>query len=152
VAISITRTTGVVFVPKADTVLSGTDPISGREIRLFDTDQFHQDMRSDDETEEGRAWPITHLYNASVTLAGVVFEPQLEMVNSYQVEFEDTGTPYRVVFTNTNNNIAEFSVINCVSIQPQNAAAASPGQADRIATAVWANNLALTLLKWIGLR
>jgi len=149
-AISVTWTTGVVFVPKADTVLVGTDPISGREIRQFDTDLFHQNLRKAEETEEGRAWPLTHMYNAIVILGGVTYEPQMEMVNNYQTEFE-AGT-YRVVFTNTNNNIADFSVINGVSIQPQNAAAASPGQASAVADAVWLNGLALTLLKWIGLR
>ncbi len=121
-AISIDWPTGVIFVPKADTVLAGTDPISGREIRSFDTDQFHEDLRDEEETVAGRAWPLTHSYNAAVVIDGVAYAPQLTMVNNYQVEFESVGTPWRVIFTSTNNNIASFSVVNDVSIQPGNSA------------------------------
>lgn len=119
-AISVTWPTGVIFVPQADTVLVGTDPISGREIREFDTDQFHENLRSEEETVAGRGWPITHLYNADVALGGVVYAPQFIMVNNYQVEFEQVAQPWRVIFTGTNNNIADFSVVNNVSIQPGN--------------------------------
>lgn len=119
-AISVDWPTGVISVPKADTTLTGTDPISGREIRSYNTDLFHEALRDAEETVAGRAWPITHTYDASSVLGGIVFAPKLEMVNSYQVEFENGS--YRVVFTSTNNNIAEFSVINDVSIQPGNSA------------------------------
>lgn len=121
-AISVNWVTGVVSVPKADTTLTGTDPISGREIRSFDTDQFHVNLRIAEDSLEGRSWPLTHQYNAESTLGGTIYAPQLIMVNSYQVEFEATVTPWRVVFTSTNNNIADFSVVNHVSIQPGNSA------------------------------
>ena len=121
-AISVDWPTGVITVPKADTVLVGTDPISGREIREFDTDAFHEDLRSEEETVAGRAWPITHQWNSAVSLGGVTYAPQFIVVNDYQIEFEEVMTPYRVVFTSTNNNIADFSVVNNVSIQPGNSA------------------------------
>lgn len=121
-AISVDWPAGVISVPKADTVLTGTDPISGREIRSYDTDAFHEALRDAEETAAGRAWPLTHLYNAASTLGGVTYAPQLILVNDYQVEFESVGTPWRVVFTSTNNNIADFSVVNDVSIQPGNSA------------------------------
>lgn len=121
-AISVDWPTGVISVPQADTTLIGTDPISGRQIRSYDTDLFHEALRDAEETVDGRAWPITHLYNAEATLGGVTFAPQLILVNGYQVEFESVGTPWRVVFTSTNNNIADFSVVNDVSIQPGNSA------------------------------
>ena len=119
-AISVDWPAAVVLIPKADTVLVGTDPISGREIRSFDTDAFHEELREQEESEAGRAYPITHLWNAEVSLGGVNYNPQFLTVNNYQFEFED-GT-YRVVFTNTNNDIADFSVVNNVSIQPGNSA------------------------------
>ena len=118
--ISVDWPTGVITVPKADTVLTGTDPISGREIRSYDTDAFHLEMRQAEETEAGRAWPRTHDYNAAVTLGGANYSPQVIMINNYQVKFENGS--YRVVFTSTNNNIADFSVVNDVSIQPGNSA------------------------------
>lgn len=119
-AITIDWVTGVVSVPKADTTLTGTDPISGREIRSFDTDQFHVDLRIQEDSLEGRTWPVTHDYNSDATFGGATFAPQFILKNSYTVEFED-GT-YRVVFTSTNNNIADYSVVNNVSIQPGNSA------------------------------
>ncbi len=119
-AISVDWPTGVITIPKADTVLVGTDPISGREIRSYDTDAYHEELREQEETVAGRAWPITHLWNAAQSLGGVTYAPQFITVNNYQHEFED-GT-YRVVFTSTNNDIADFSVVNNVSIQPGNSA------------------------------
>ena len=119
-AISVDWPAGVITIPKADTTLVGTDPISGREIREYDTDAYHEELREQEETVAGRAWPITHLWNAEVSLGGVLYAPQFLTVNNYQHEFED-GT-YRVVFTSTNNDIADFSVVNNVSIQPGNSA------------------------------
>ena len=121
-AISVDWPNGVVFIPKADMPLVGTDPISGREIRELDTDQFHEDLRSQEETVDGRAWPLTHQWNAVSDLSGDLYAPQLKMVNNYQVEFEEDVVAYRVKFTNSNNNIASFSVVNNVSIQPGNSA------------------------------
>ena len=41
------------------------------------------------------------------------------MINGYTVEFENTGTPYRISFSESNNNIADVTVVNAnVSIQP----------------------------------
>lgn len=113
-AISVDWPTGVISVPKADTVLIGTDPISGREIRTFDTVQFHVDLRILQDTVDGRVWPRTHGYSETQ------FAPDLTMTSYFTVEFED-GT-YRVSLIKTNNNIADVSVINQVSIQPNNSA------------------------------
>lgn len=144
-AITIDWVTGVVSVPKADTTLTGTDPISGREIRSFDTDQFHVDLRIQEDSLEGRTWPVTHDYNSDATFGGATFAPQFILKNSYTVEFED-GT-YRVVFTSTNNNIADYSVVNNVSIQPGNSAGLQtvatgsgvlPSDVTDISDAVWA--------------
>ena len=120
-SLSVNWPTGVITVPKADTVLVGTDPISGRQIRSYNSDTFRRELRDLEDDEAGRVFDRTHDYNPAVTLGGVVYAPQL-IVNSayYTVEFED-GT-YRVSLQGTNNNIADVSVINSVSIQPNNSA------------------------------
>jgi hypothetical protein len=120
-AVSITWETGIISVPKADTVLIGTDPASGREIRTYDTDQFHKELRALLESQAGRPFPNTHTHDPQTTIDGVTFAAKI-IINDgyYQVEFEN-GT-YRVVFINTNNNIATVSVVNSVSIAPTNSA------------------------------
>lgn len=120
-SLSVNWPTGVITVPKADTVLVGTDPISGRQIRTYNSDTFRRELRDLEDDEAGRAFSRTHDYNPQVIFGGVTYAPQLK-VNSayYTVEFED-GT-YRVSLQGTNNNIADVSVINSVSIQPNNSA------------------------------
>lgn len=152
-AITVTPQTGVILVPQADTVLSGTDPISGRQIRTFDTDQFHEDLRDWEESVEGRAWPLTHTWNSTVTIDGVPYAPQFELVNNYQVEFEEVASPWRVILEGSNNNIASFTVVNDVSIQPTNSAGLiGVGSPTDISNSVWGDSRALTLAKWLGLR
>lgn len=120
-AISVNWVTGVISVPKADTVLVGTDPVSGREIRTFDTEQFHKDLRVEEESEDGRpGFPITHSYDSASTIDGVLYAAKFTLNDYYSVEFEDGS--YRVVLQNTNNNLAGKTVINQVSIQPSNSA------------------------------
>lgn len=120
-AISVAWETGIISVPKADTALVGTDPITGREIRTFDTEQFHKDLRSELESQSGRPFPSTHSYDSETIIDGVNYAAKITMnLNYYSIEFED-GT-YRVVLINTNNNIAGGTIINNVSIQPSNSA------------------------------
>jgi hypothetical protein len=120
-AINIAWETGLISVPKVDTILIGTDPITGREIRTFDTEQFHKDLRSSLESQAGRPFPNTHLYAAETIIDGINYAAKITMnLNYYRIEFENGS--YRVVLINTNNNIAGGTVINNVSIQPSNAA------------------------------
>lgn len=121
-AISVDWPTGIITVPKADTVFASTDPISGREVRTFDTEQFHKDLRSLEESEDGRpGFPRTHDYDSETIIDGVNYAAKITMnLTYYSILFEE-GT-YRVVLINTNNNIAAGAVINSVSVQPTNSA------------------------------
>lgn len=113
--VSVNWPTGVIFVPKSETTLLGTDPVTGREIRGYDSVQFHKDLRALMETDPARTFPNTHTYEETQ------FAPDLNVNGQYyRVEFED-GT-YRVVIQGSNNNIHEVAVINQVSIQPSNSA------------------------------
>lgn len=120
-AISVNWPTGIISVPKADTVLFGTDPVTGREIRTFDTEQFHKDLRAIEETDAGRpGFPITHSYDSETIIDGVSYAAKMIISSYYTVEFEDGQ--YRVILQNTNNNVATVAVVNQVSIQPSNSA------------------------------
>lgn len=105
-----------IFVPKVDTVAAGVDPVTGREIRTYDTVAlFHKQLRAAEVTADGRgAHLTTHSYGATQ------YAPDISLINNFTVEFED-GT-YRVVLVGSNNNIAERAVVNSVSIQPGNSA------------------------------
>jgi hypothetical protein len=114
-AISPNWPTRNIFVPKTDTTLVGTDPVTGRQIRSFDTVQFHKDLRAEEESSDGRGAHLrTHNYGETQ------FAPDITMVNNFTVEFED-GT-YRVVLVGSNNNIHTVSVVNSVSVEPGNSA------------------------------
>lgn len=117
--ISVNWPTGVITVPKSDTVLTGTDPITGREIRSYDTDQFWREIADEFDGVDGRTFPRPWSYNSEVFLSGTTYAPQLIVrFEYYTVEFED-GT-YRVILDGTNNNLADVAVINGVSIVPTN--------------------------------
>lgn len=120
-AISVAWETGIISVPKSDTVFFGTDSVTGRELRTFDTLQFHRDLRSLLESVPGRPFPNTHSYEKETTIDGVSYASKLTINSAYyKVEFEDGN--YRVILINTNNNIATVTVVNSVSIQPTNSA------------------------------
>lgn len=119
--ISVDWPSGVIFVPKSDTVLAGTDPITGREIRTYNTDTFRKQLRDLEDDPAGRTFPRTHDFNDVRNFGGTPFSAEIELnLAYYTVEFED-GT-YRVVLQGTNNNIADAAVINQVSVQPSNSA------------------------------
>jgi hypothetical protein len=118
--VSVTWPTRVIFVPKADTVLTGTDPLTGRELRTYDTDTLRRELRDLEDDQVGRAFPRTHDYDQSFVLGGVTYAPVLTFVNDYQIEFEDGQ--YRVVLEGSNNNAADVAVVNQVQIVPTNAA------------------------------
>lgn len=119
-AISVDWPNRIVFVPKADTLFEGTDPVSGRELRALDTDFFRNACRALEDDDVGRAFPITHDYNGPVVVGGVPLAPVIIMINGYAVEFEDG--PYRVRLNGSNSNIADVAVVNQVQVVPNNSA------------------------------
>ena len=121
--ISVDGPAQVITVPKADTVLTGTDPTTGRELRTYDTDTFHVELREWGDTEAGRAWAgggfPTHTYQTNI-LGSITYAPTLEVLSPWRVTFED-GT-YQVTIEGTNNNIHLVATVNQVQIVPTNSA------------------------------
>lgn len=117
-AITIDRPSGVITIPKADTILVSAGP---PEIRRLDTDAFRKILRDLDDDEDGRAWPHTHDHNTEVTISGVTYARQVLIRPPYTVTF---GLPadYAVIIDGSNNNIIDVANFNGVSIVPTNSA------------------------------
>jgi len=114
-SISVNWVTRTISVPKSYLTL-----ISGSSYSL-DTNQFRMDLKDlEDDAAEGMIYPDTHKHNTSVTLAGVTYSRVIEIINGYQVEFEN-GV-YRVSLLQSNNNIGDVATVNSVSIQVNNSA------------------------------
>lgn len=90
----------------------------------LDTDAFRLDLRSLEDSDEGMPWPRTHRHNTEVTVAGVTFARTIEIINGYQVEFEDGQYTVRLVGSNNNIFDVEGGVLvqNQVQVIPGNSA------------------------------
>lgn len=116
-AISIDWPSQVITVPKADTTLVSLGP---PEIRSLDVDQFRKDLNALQAGAEGIPELTTHVHTAPVTLGGVEYARQVEIVNGYTVTFEDGA--YAVNLAGVNNNISDVANLNTVSIRSANSA------------------------------
>jgi len=113
-AISITWGTRVIFVPKADLEYLEDG------IYKLDVDVFRKKLKSLEDSEDGMPFPITHIHNTEVTLAGLTLARTVEIVNGYTITFEDGQ--YAVNLSGANNNISDVLNVNQVSVRCANAA------------------------------
>jgi hypothetical protein len=118
--ISVTWGTKVINVPKADTQFVKFEPITGLEVRQLDLDQFRLDLKALEAGEEGMPFLDTHNHIAPVTVGGVTLARIVEIINGYTVQFEDGQ--YAVNLNGANTNLQDVTVVNQVSIRPNNAA------------------------------
>lgn len=128
--ISVDHATRVIFVPQADLT-----PI-GPSLYLLDVNDFRLWLK-DWEDGEGIAMPDTHRHNTEVTLGGVTLARTVEIVNGYTITFENGM--YAIQLGGANNNVADVTNVNSVSIRSNNSAGltAAADPAD-IAEAVFA--------------
>lgn len=108
-AITIDWPTKTINVPKADLTL-----ITG-DLYELDVNDFRLDLKALEASEEGMSYPDTHTHNTEITVAGVTYARAVEIINGYQVEFED-GL-YAVRLAGANNNI--FDVENGILVRNQ---------------------------------
>lgn len=128
-AITINWQTHVISVPKADLTLVQSTPT---EIRQLDVDWFRLQLKDIEDNVEGVPFPNTHVHNTAVTLGGLTLARVVEIIFPYTVTFEDGQ--YAVNLIGANNNIAEKTNVNQVSIRSSNSA----GMTDpNLAVAVW---------------
>jgi len=103
-AVGINRLTRRITIPQADlTLLSGV-------LYELDVDAMYESLRDGRAEEPGRPFPTPAERGAAKTLSGTTYAPLVEIINSYSVEFEDTGSPYTVKCVGANHNIEDVFI------------------------------------------
>lgn len=147
-AISINWATKVITVPQADLTF-----VSGSTYQL-DVNAFRLELKDIEDSSDGMPFLQTHNHNTTVVLGGLTLARVVEIINGYTVTFQDVGTPYAVNLTGANNNIADVTNINNVSVRANNSAGlveVSSGGGSS-ANDIWAHAKALTVAKFLGLK
>lgn len=128
-AITINWATHVISIPKDDLTLVQSSPT---EIRELDVDWFRLQLKDIEDNVDGQPFPNTHTHNTAVTLGGLTLARVVEIIFPYTITFEDGQ--YAVNLIGANNNIADKTNVNQVSIRSSNSA----GMTDpNLAAAVW---------------
>lgn len=142
-AISIEWGTKIISVPQSFlTFVSGVN-------YTLDTGAFRIALRALEDDEAGVVNLPTHSHNTVVTLGGLDYARIIEMINGYTITFEETGTPYAVNLTGSNNNILDVVNLGTVAVRSNNSA----GLTDlNLANVVWNDTRALTLPIFVGLK
>lgn len=117
-AISIDWGNKIINVPQSYlTLITGT-------LYELDTAQFRLDLKNLEDDPEGMPFPDTHRHNTQVTVAGVTYARVIEIINGYQIKFEDGQYSVRLVGSNNNFFDVENGILyqNQVQVIPGNAA------------------------------
>jgi hypothetical protein len=108
--------TRVITVYQADLTF-----ISGVSYSL-DTAAFLRELRTLSASELGAPQPQILKHNTEVVLDGIAYARIIEIINGYTITFEETGTPYKVFLTGSNNNILTVTNLGTVQVAPSNSA------------------------------
>lgn len=137
--ISVDWNTKTIYIPQFFlTYVSGN-------LYVLDTDAFRLALKDIEDSDVGMVFPDTHRHNTVVSLGGISYARTLEIINGYTITFEETGTPYVVSLTGSNNNIVDVTNLGTVQILSNNSAGliytggGSAPTAQQNADAVWAN-------------
>ena len=106
--------TKVIFVPQSFLTFISAG------LYELDTDSFRLALKGLEDDAEGMVFLDTHRHNTIVLLGGIGYARTIEIINGYTVEFEDGQ--YAVNLVGSNNNIADVSVVNQVSVRSNNSA------------------------------
>lgn len=119
-AITIDYITFEILIPKADTVFVGIDPITGREMRSLDMDDFWKAL-ADIQDDQEDVWASTCFINTPPQdLGSIVLGRSVLIQLPYFVTFEDGM--YSVDLINGNNNIITRTTVNGVGVNTSNSA------------------------------
>ena len=113
-AISIAWNTKIISVPKDYLSL-----VTG-EIYMLDINIFRKDLKALEASETGMVYPDTHSHVIPITVSGTTLARVIEIINGYTITFEDGQ--YAVNLDGGNNNIADVTNVNQVSVRPNNSA------------------------------
>lgn len=111
-AITINWGTRVINVPQADlTFVSGA-------LYELDINVFRLTLKDLEDGEDGIIFPMTHNHFPPVNVAGTLIARVVELINQYTVTFENGA--YAVNLIGANNNVAEKTNVNQVSVRSFN--------------------------------
>jgi hypothetical protein len=116
-AITIDWETKVINIPKADLTLVQSTPT---EIYDLDVDWFRLQLKDIEDNIEGVPFSDTHRHNTAVTLGGLTLARVVEILDPYSITFEDGQ--YAVNLVGANNNVADKTNVNQVSVRSNNSA------------------------------
>ena len=116
-AITIDWNTKIINVPKADLTLIQSTPT---EIREMNVNTFRLWLKDIEDNVEGLPFVDTHRHNTQVVLAGLTLARVVEILSPYTITFEN-GL-YAVNLVGANNNIADKTNVNNVSVRSSNSA------------------------------
>lgn len=148
-AITIDWETKIINVPKADLTLIQSTPT---EIRQLDVDWFRLELKDIEDNVEGVPFSDTHVHNTEVTLGGLTLARVVEIIDPYTITFEDDQ--YAVNLVGANNNIADKTNVNQVSVRSNNSAGMVTVNSGSGLTAEQNEQLmkTLTVAKFLGLK
>ncbi len=116
-AITIDWATKIINVPRADLTLIQSAPT---EIREMNVNTFRLWLKDIEDNVEGLPFVDTHRHNTQVVLAGLTLARVVEILSPYTITFEN-GL-YAVNLVGANNNIADKTNVNNVSVRSSNSA------------------------------
>lgn len=148
-AITINWATKVINVPKADMTLTQSNPT---EIRELDVDWFRLQLKDIEDNVEGQPFSDTHIHNTEVTFGGLTLSRVVQIIDPYTITFEDGQ--YAVNLVGANNNIADKTNVNQVSVRSNNSAGMVTVNSGSGLTTEEHDQLmkALTVAKFLGLK
>jgi hypothetical protein len=112
--ITVNWATKVISVPQADLLSLGGG------VYQLDVDELRLSLKDIEDSEEGINFADTHRHNTEVTLGGVTLARVVEIINGYTITFEDGQ--YAVKLVGANNNVADVTNVNQVSVRSNNSA------------------------------
>jgi hypothetical protein len=113
---TINYATKVITIPQSFlTFVSGV-------LWTLDTNAFRLALRDLEDDADGIAQPITHNHNTSVLLGGIQYARVIAILSPYTITFQETGTPYIVSLSGSNNNILERTNLGTVQLLSNNSA------------------------------
>lgn len=128
-AISTNWLSLIVTIPQADLVFVGGDDYE------MDIEWLRRELHLIEWSEIGQSKLRIHRRIDPYVISGVTYTQAIEIINGYLIEFEQTGSPYRVRLLGGNTNVGDVAILNGVQIVPSNSAgqttvAGSGGQLD----------------------
>jgi len=115
--ITIDYLTYIIYIPKSFMLLIQSSPAV---IYELNTDTFRLALKDLEDDVSGIAQPTTHSHVSPISISGVQLARVIEILEPYTCEFEDSQ--YAVNLVGSNNNIADRTIVNQVSIRSANSA------------------------------